>query len=231
MTEKPRRSKSKSITDKLLGIYSRLAAHFGPTGWWPADGPFEVAVGAVLTQNAAWTNVEKAIERIKANVSFDSATLYALPEERLAELIRPAGYFRVKAARLRALLAMIDERFGGDFDKLMKLPTGRLRETLLGVKGIGPETADDIVLYAAGRPVFVVDAYTRRIFARHCLVDAKATYEEIRHFFESALPGKPKLFKEYHALIVYTGKHFCRKRARCHGCPLERLRPLDPARA
>ena len=228
MAQKPRRSKA--LTDKLLKIYQRMEDHFGPTGWWPAETPFEVAVGAVLTQNAAWANVEKAIARIKAHMALDPVSLYNLPERQLAALVRPAGYFRVKAARLRALLALISEQFGGDFGKLTKLPTNRLRETLLSVNGIGPETADDIVLYAANRPVFVVDAYTRRIFGRHCMVDPKADYEKIRHFFESALGRKPKLFKEYHALIVYTGKHFCRKRPRCETCPLARLRPVNLAR-
>jgi len=211
-----------------MDIYTRLETHFGPTGWWPGDTPFEVAVGAVLTQNTAWTNVEKAITRIKDSVPLEPMALYKLEEERLADLIRPAGYFRVKARRLRALLTLIVESFGGDFAALGKLPTAQLRETLLEVKGIGPETADDIVLYAFGRPVFVIDAYTRRIFGRHNIINPANGYEEIRRFFENNLERKVGLFREFHALIVFTAKEFCRKKARCDGCPLRDVTPVNP---
>jgi len=211
---------------KLLEIYRLLEKHFGATGWWPGDSPFEISVGAILTQNTNWSNVEKALARIKAQGALSPQALYEMPEAELAELIRPAGYFRVKARRLRAFLRLVMEDLGGDFDGLLRLPAKRLRELLLRVHGIGPETADDIVLYAAGRPVFVVDAYTRRILGRHGLLRAAAPYEEIRSFLEGALPRRTKLFKEFHALIVYAGKHYCRKVPRCAVCPLGTIKPI-----
>ena len=206
-----------------------MEAHFGPTGWWPGETPFEVAVGAVLTQNTNWTNVEKAIEAIQTRRAMAPRALYRLSEEALADLLRPTGYFRVKARRLRAFLKLIIEEHDGDFDALLRRGRERLRRTLLAVNGIGPETADDIVLYAAGYPVFVVDAYTRRIFERHGLLRPGMKYEEIRDFFESALPRRTKLYKEYHALVVYTGKQYCRKSPRCEACPLAAVRPITIA--
>lgn len=206
---------------ELMALYRMLFAAFGPQGWWPGETPFEVMVGAILTQNTNWRNVEKAVANLKAERRLTPKGLRALPAARLAELIRPAGYYRVKAQRLRHLLEHLSRRHGGSVARMLRTPAAALREELLGVKGIGPETADSILLYAAGHAVFVVDAYTRRIFSRHGMIDPAAGYAELQGLFARALPAEPQLFNEYHALIVRLGKDFCRARApRCADCPL-----------
>ena len=206
----------------LHDIYERLLAHFGPQHWWPGDSPFEIMVGAVLTQNTSWSNVEKAIANLKAAGLLAPAALAALSVEELAELIRPAGYHNLKTARLKNLLALIEEQ--GGVEVLLAQPTATLRELLLGVKGIGPETADSIVLYAAGRPVFVVDTYTHRILFRHGLVSEDCDYFQMQELFMDNLEEDAALFNEYHALIVRVGKEFCRKSTpNCDGCPLTGL--------
>ncbi len=210
--------------EKVRAFYPAMLEALGPQGWWPADTPFEVAVGAILTQNTAWRNVERAIANLKREGLLAPEALYACPPEHLAETLRPAGYFRVKARRLGAFVAMLVEDFGGDLDALFGLATARLRETVLAVRGIGPETADSIVCYAAGRPVFVVDAYTARIAFRHGLVDADVGYEELQETFAGPLAEDVAVFQEYHALLVAVGKTWCRKREpRCAGCPLAGL--------
>ena len=207
----------------LLEIYRRLYERFGPQHWWPAkEGPFEVMVGAILTQNTNWTNVSRAIENLRASGLLDFAALEALPPADLAAHIRPAGYFRVKANRLRNLLAMIRERFGGDLQQLFALEPAVMREHLLAVSGIGPETADSIILYAANKPIFVVDAYTHRILSRHGLIDDEADYHAVQELFHDHLPADVQLYNEYHALLVRLGKECCKKRnPRCQECPLE----------
>lgn len=205
---------------RLLALYWALFRRFGPQGWWPARTPLEVAVGAILTQNTAWSNVERAIERLKARRLLDARRLRILPRAELAGLIRPAGYFRVKARHLKALVEFLWQRFGGRFQPLRTAPLQDLRNELLAVPGIGPETADSILLYAAGRPVFVVDAYTRRVLARHRLVAPDVGYEPLRQIFERHLPSDPALFNEYHALLVEVGKRYCRKTPLCASCPL-----------
>jgi endonuclease-3 related protein len=200
------------------GIFERLLRAYGPQHWWPGDTPFEVIVGAVLTQNTAWRNVERAIETLKARQALDARVILDLPLEELARLIRASGYFNVKARRLRALCQWyVDE---GGLEALQDLPTDKLRHRLLRVHGIGPETADDILLYAFERPVFVIDAYTRRIFSRLGLLDGETGYEHLREAFEQALGPDAGLFNEYHALIVVHGKDVCRPAARCEGCCL-----------
>lgn len=203
----------------LAGIYRRLFEAFGPQQWWPTDGgAFEIAVGAVLTQNTAWTNVERAVDRLVARDLLGAETMLRVPEADLADAIRPSGYFNVKAGRLRALArAWLDA--GGEAG-LAGLPTEALRRRLLGVHGIGRETADDIVLYAFHRPVFVVDAYTRRIVGRVGAHDPKAAYDELRVDFERALEHDTQALNECHALIVRLGKDVCRPRPRCDRCPL-----------
>jgi endonuclease-3 related protein len=222
-------------SEKLRAMYDAMLEALGPQGWWPADTPFEVAVGAILTQNTNWRNVERAIANLRAEDLLDPAALEACDAERLGEVIRPAGYFRVKARRLKNFIHMLAEDFGGDLEALFALSTASLRETVLAVRGVGPETADSIVLYAADRPVFVVDAYTARILFRHGLIDPDATYEGIQDLFQSSLPEDADLYGEYHALLVAVGKDFCKKRAprpRCRGCPLEGLleegQPVEP---
>ncbi|MDA8159889.1 MAG: endonuclease III domain-containing protein [Desulfobacteraceae bacterium] len=206
----------------LNDIYDRLLARFGPQHWWPGETPFEVMVGAVLTQNTAWSNVEKAIANLKGQGLLDPARLFALPPPLLAEQIRPCGYFNLKAARLHNLLSLIAGRFDGDLDRFFATPLASLRQQLLEVKGIGPETADSILLYAAGKPIFVVDAYTHRLLSRHGLIaEEEADYHQIQALFMDALPADPALFNEYHALIVRVGKEYCKKTGpRCGECPL-----------
>ncbi len=182
-------------------------------------------VGAVLTQNTAWTNVEKAIANLRRARRLTPARLHELPLPDLADLIRPAGYFNVKARRLRALTGLICDRFGGRLDRLFALDTGALRSALLATHGIGPETADSIVLYAAGRPVFVIDAYTRRMMERHGWASPRLPYDALAARFTASLPRDTTLFNEYHALIVALGKHHCRPTPRCTGCPLQGLLP------
>ena len=204
-------------------IHDRLYAAFGPQHWWPADTPFEVAVGAVLTQNTAWTNVERAIANLKAAGNLDAATLHAMEPADLAELIRPAGYFNVKARRLQALCAFLLEQSDGRVEGLGHRETADLREALLGIKGVGEETADSILLYALERPVFVVDAYTRRIFERVGLLQPDLNYGTIQAAFEAALARDRSLFNEYHALIVALGKDYCKPKPRCPVCPIRDL--------
>ena len=208
--------------EKIQAFYQSMLAACGPQGWWPAETPFEVVVGAILTQNTAWKNVERAIENLKRDGLLSPEALAAVETERLAEVIRPAGYYRVKAARLKNFIVMLTRDFGGDLDALFSLSTASLREAVLGVSGIGPETADSIVLYAAGRPVFVVDAYTARILFRHGLIDADATYDDIQSLLAESLAEDVEMFKEYHALLVAVGKRHCKRAApQCRGCPLE----------
>ncbi len=209
----------------LLTLYERLHAHYGPQGWWPAETPFEMAIGAILTQATAWANVERAIANLKAAAALSPAALAALPEEELAALIRPAGYFRAKARKLKAFVSVLADEFGGELGRLLALPTAQLRARLLAIYGVGPETADSIALYAGGHPLFVVDAYTRRLFHRLGWAAERATYDELQSLFAAHLPAEAPLFNEYHALIVRHGKEVCRRRPRCACCVLADLCP------
>lgn len=207
----------------LLDIYGRLLKVYGPQRWWPADSPFEMMVGAVLTQNTAWSNVEKAVEGLRTNRLLDPEAILSFPEEVLCEVIRPSGYFRVKAGRLRDLCRFLVDG-GGDLSRFEKVPTPELRQRLLSVKGIGPETADSILLYAFSRPVFVVDSYTVRLLERLGRLPGKGTYGEVQDLFMKGLDLDTALFNEYHALIVIHGKEMCRKKTPlCAGCPLHEI--------
>jgi endonuclease-3 related protein len=213
-----------ATAETIRAMYRAMLGAYGPQGWWPAETPFEVVVGAILTQNTNWKNVERAIANLKREGLMAPPALEAVETERLAETIRPAGYFRIKARRLKNFIHLLAADFGGDLDALFALPTAALRERVLSVTGIGPETADSIVLYAAGRPVFVVDAYTARVFSRHGLIDPDATYDDIQDVAQSALPEDLEVLKECHALLVAVGKRHCRKAAPvCKGCPLSPL--------
>lgn len=201
--------------------YQRLFDYFGPQNWWPAETTFEIVVGAVLTQNTNWRGVEKAIVNLKEAGLLNYKGLVALPVKNLAELIRPSGFFNVKAARLKKLLVMIEENYGGDLEALFLDELSSARENLLGVKGIGPETADAILLYAARQPVFVIDAYTYRMFSRHNLVDEETDYHSMQERFMDSLPESVELYNEFHALIVIGTKTFCKKNIPlCESCPL-----------
>ena len=206
--------------DKLLELYNRLYAAYGPQHWWPAKTPFEVMVGAVLTQNTAWTNVEQAIANLKDAGKLALKPMSQLTEQRLARLIRPSGYFNIKARRLKALCYWLQE--AGGIRKLRLITTDRLRPALLAVHGIGPETADAILLYALERPVFVIDAYTRRLLKALELIDGSESYEKLRTAFESVLDHKPDFFNEYHALIVRHAKERCLNTGVCRHCLVER---------
>jgi endonuclease-3 related protein len=205
---------------RLLRLYDRLHRRYGPQRWWPARARFEIVVGAILTQNAAWRNAERAIARLRAAGALDVQTVLRLPSARLAALLRPSGTFRVKARRLRAFASHVTRRHGGRLARLLALPLPALRDELREIPGVGPETADAIALYAAGRPIFVVDAYTRRILARHRLVAPDADYAAVQALLMTHLPHDPALFNEFHALLVRVGKEHCRTRPRCEGCPL-----------
>ena len=209
--------------ERLLEIFNVLFRRYGPRHWWPAETPFEVCVGAILTQNTSWGNVEKAIANLKRAGLLSARALLDMPVERLVEVIRPAGFFNVKARRLKAFIDWLFTRYNGNLDRLFAGKWRELREELLAVPGIGPETCDAILLYAGEKPSFVVDAYTRRLFAGLGLIPEHAGYEEVRALFMENLPADPALFNEYHALIVEHGKEHCRKRPRCAGCPLHVL--------
>ena len=208
------------LRSRLLHIHTALHARYGPQRWWPARSRFEVAVGAVLTQHTAWTGVARAIGNLRAARSLTPRRLRRLPLPRLGQLIRPAGTWRLKARRLRALAIYFLARAGGRLEWLRAAPLETLRAELLAVPGIGPETADAILLYALGRPVFVADAYARRVLSRHRMVPADIGYEALRSLLEAELPGDPALFNELHALLVAVAKSHCRARPRCEGCPL-----------
>jgi endonuclease-3 related protein len=237
----------------VRNYYQQLMAAWGPQDWWPAHTRFEVIVGAFLTQNTAWTNVERALRRLRAEGVLNLDGIRRTPMPKLAQMIRSSGYFRQKAQRLKNFVSYLDARYRGSLERMFAQPTDKLREELLALNGVGPETADSILLYAGGHPVFVVDAYTRRVFERHGLITAKARYEDIRHLVERALPqalppdwdqppasplaGRQRhkfairratpaarAFDEFHALLVQTAKHHCLKaQAQCSGCPLERF--------
>lgn len=207
-------------------VYRRLYAAYGPQDWWPGDGPFEVVVGAILTQSAAWGNVEKALGNLKAAGVLSPEGIHALTEEELARLIRPCGYYNAKARKLKAFMAMLFADYGGELGRLLDEPLPRLRQKLLATYGIGEETADSVILYAAGQPAFVVDAYTRRVFGRLALRPQGDGYGHWQRLLAAALPADAPLFNEYHALIVRHGKTVCRKQPLCSLCCLRDICPV-----
>ena len=205
----------------LLEIYKKLNAHFGDLNWWPGNSPFEVIAGAILTQNTAWRNVEKAITRLKSKNLLHPARILEIDDSALADLIRPAGYYNIKTRRLKSFIRFLYDEYGGKLDNMFAEDLWRLRTRLLTVKGIGEETADSILLYAGRKPIFVVDAYTRRVLQRHDIVRSNATYKDIQNLFMTHLPHSAPLYNQYHALFVNTGKYFCTRKPRCEGCPLQ----------
>lgn len=241
----------------ILRYYRSLLSRYGPQNWWPAQSRFEVIVGSYLTQNTNWTNVEKAMQNLRRARALSLAAIRDLPLARLQRLIRPSGYFRQKAVRLKNFVRYLDSHYSGSLDRMFSQPTAELRAELLALNGVGPETADSILLYAGNHPVFVVDAYTRRILERHGIISPKTSYEEIRALIEQALasaspeslavaqlgsdPRHPasrmsrmarqqlaQHYNELHALIVRVGNEYCRSVARCEGCPLKEFLPVPP---
>ena len=221
MEKKERNLLVNEVDYMLLEIYDRLLEYFGPRHWWPADTRFEVIVGAILTQQTTWKNVEKAIQNLKNENLLEAKKLFELPVSRLEALIKPCGFFRLKTKRLRNFLKFFIENFDADLEKMFEKNLNELREELLSVHGIGHETCDSILLYAGEKPIFVIDAYTFRLCNRYPIINSK-DYEEVRKFFEKNLPKDVNLFKEFHALIVELGKNYCKTKPLCNKCPLER---------
>lgn len=207
--------------DILSKIYNSLYSYFGPLNWWPGDTPFEIMVGAILTQNTSWSNAEKAINNLKKGNLLESQKLYHINQEELAQLIKPSGYYNIKARRLKNFINLFVEEFECSAEKMFLVDSKELRKKMLKVNGIGPETADSILLYAGKKPFFVVDAYTKRIFSRHKLISEDASYYQVQEFFTQNLDKDAKLFNEFHAQIVMLGKTICTsKNPDCSKCPI-----------
>ena len=215
--------KRKRESKKLLNIYQKLYSSIGPRHWWPGDSPFEVIIGAILTQNTSWKNVEIAIRALKEKNLLDPLKLYKVGDRLLANTIKSSGFFNIKAKRIKTFMRFLFENYQGSLKKMFSESLTPLREKLLKINGIGPETADSILLYAGGKPIFVVDAYTKRILARHNLISKTASYSEIQELFMENLKKDAGMFNEYHALLVYTGKYFCKKTPNCENCPMKGL--------
>ena len=214
-----------TLNHRLTEIYRLLLASYGPQHWWPADTPFEVIVGAILTQSAAWGNVEKAVSNLKQARVMNPASLRKLPLSKLAKLIYPSGYYNAKALKLKSFVEHLEEAHQDSLEKLFSLDIHRLRNELLNIHGIGPETADSITLYAAHKTIFVIDAYTRRILTRLGLSPSRDNYSAFQALFMGNLPADEKLFNEYHALLVRHGKEVCKKSPICEKCCLRQLCP------
>lgn len=211
-------SKSKRINT----FYKELYKRYGPQSWWPGDSALECILGAVLTQNTSWTNAEKAISNLKKGNIINIDKLASVRTEELASLIRPSGYYNQKALKIKHFISFVVENYDGDLERMFEEQTNKLRNMLLTIKGIGPETADTILLYAAQKPVFVIDAYTYRVLSRHGLVPEQTSYDEMQELFMDTLSEDTKVFNEYHALLVRVGKEHCKKRSpKCEGCPLQ----------
>ena len=222
MTDQPHCPAAR-VRRRLMSIYDALLAYFGPRHWWPGDSPFEVCVGAILTQNTAWSNVRKAIDGLKAAGALSVEGVHGLRVAKLAAIIRSSGYYNQKADRLKRFAATLVDEADGSLDRFFDRDTDALRARLLAMKGVGEETADSILLYAAGRPRFVVDAYTKRVFFRKAMIPEKAGYGEVQAFFERYLPPDVALYNDYHAQIVALGHHFCRPTPLCDACPVNGL--------
>lgn len=211
----------------LQNMYEVLEEHFGNLYWWPGETPFEIAVGAILTQNTNWKNVERAIGQLKSQGILSPEALLKANDDRVAELIRPSGYYNVKTKRLKAFLYFLEREYAGSMDRMFEADLRTLRKKLLRIYGIGEETADSILLYAGNKPIFVVDGYTRRILERHGLIDKDWSYGQIQELYMSHLPESTNLYNQYHALLVMTGKHFCKKTPLCIDCPLQNMKDYE----
>ncbi len=217
---------SPQVSVILKKIYQKLFSFFGPQHWWPAKTKFEVIVGAMLVQNTNWVNTARAIKNLRDQKLLSIKKLKDIDINRLSSIIRPAGYFRLKAKRLKNFINFLFDEFDGSLGKMAREDDQVLRKKLLSINGVGPETADSILLYAFQKPFFVVDAYTRRIFSRHGLVESKANYDEIQNIFMKALKANSYFYNEYHALLVRLAKDFCRTKPQCSICPLCQIKPI-----
>jgi len=223
--------KDTKIKRDLLRVYHLLYDRFGPLDWWPGESPFEVMAGAILTQNTAWKNVEKAIAALKREGMLSPEAIAKADIRKLKRLVRPSGYYNQKALKLKDYVRFFIREYGGSVKKMKEEDTAVLRRKLLDVRGVGPETADSILLYALDKPVFVVDAYTRRAFHRLGFLPGKAGYDKTQELFVKNLPLDVALYNEYHAQIVHLGKDFCKKKPRCHECPLKMLKKCIPLKS
>ncbi|MEW6531792.1 MAG: endonuclease III domain-containing protein [Thermodesulfobacteriota bacterium] len=224
----PRITKEDAVGEHLMRMYQAMRAHFGHRNWWPGNSAFEVCVGAVLTQNTAWRNVAQAISNLKDAAALDPFRIYELSHDELAALIHPAGYFNVKATRLGNFVEHLILCHNGDLDALFDSPVEALRQELLSINGVGKETADSIILYAAGKLIFVVDAYTRRVLGRHGLVDDKADYDTVQALFHAHIPSDVDLYNDFHAQFVAVGHWYCKRVPLCDSCPLGPFRDHKP---
>jgi endonuclease-3 related protein len=212
---------------RLLNIFRTLLLSFGKRNWWPGETELEIIVGAILTQNTSWKNVEKAINNMKAQGVLDVDTLHTITKDQLGEIIKPSGFYNQKSSRLKLFINVLHENFNKSIDNLKYYDTNDLRKLMLSINGIGPETADSIMLYALNRPVFVVDAYTKRFLKNHQIYDGDDRYDDIQNFFMANLPLDTYLFNEFHALIVCLCQNYCKKKPECIKCPLNKeLEPL-----
>lgn len=213
--------KEQNISNQLRAMHQRLLNFYGPLHWWPAETKLEIIIGAILTQNTSWQNVVKAIENLKREGLLNVSALLQIKEESLAELIRSSGYYNLKAKRLKNFIRFFHSQYGGSLEELFSSDWRALRKELLNINGIGPETADSILLYAGEKPVFVVDAYTCRIFQRHGYITGKDSYDEVQQFFMTHLASQVSLYNEFHAQLVMVGKDYCLKNnPKCAECPL-----------
>jgi len=224
------RNRRQSPSPDLLCVYDTLLAYYGHRGWWPGETVIEIIVGAILTQNTSWKNVERAITNLKHRNLLTVRALLRADVADLAEAVRPSGYYNIKARRLRSFLDFLARRYRGSLAAMFRQPLDRLRAEILSVKGIGPETADSILLYAGGLPVFVVDLYTYRLVTRHGWLPERIDYHNMQRWFAERLPQEIDLYKDFHAQIVAVGNEFCRKRPRCQDCPLRIYLPSAVSR-
>jgi len=209
-----------NLNSRLREIYDALREEFGHRSWWPGDGPFEVMVGAILTQNTNWDNVETAIDNLKERDVLNPPAILNVEQEDLQDLVRPAGYYRQKAARVKRLSQWLMDNCDGAVELLQKWPRDELRKELVSIRGVGPETADSIMLYALDKPVFVVDTYTLRVTTRHGLIERNCTYYDLQNLFQDHLPEDLDLYRDFHAQLVEVGKRYCRPTPKCQNCPV-----------
>lgn len=210
-----------NVSNRIRDFYNALYSRYGPQDWWPAESELECILGTILTQNTSWKNVEKAFENLKSRGLISVDKLDSISTEKLALLIRPSGYFNQKAVKIKTFISYVKKAYNGELGKMLDEDTDRLREKLLSIKGIGPETADSILLYALKRPVFVIDTYTSRVLSRHSMVSMETSYQEMQELLMNSVPNDVQVFNEYHALFVKVGKEHCKRKALCKGCPLE----------